>query len=269
MAKKISVLLLVLCLCLGSLGAQHIVILHTNDVHSQMEAFVSGRNAGRAGMLARSSYIEQMRREYPDLIYLDAGDYNQGTPYFNLFGGLMEVELMNALQLDVTVLGNHEFDNGLDDLASRLKKAKYTTLCANYEILHKKLRRRVKPCTIIKRQGRKIGIIGLTHDLRDLCSGEVNAQMRYLDPVETANRLSRELRAKGCDLIICLTHLGIDEDTDLAAASTGIDLIIGGHSHTFLKKPVVCTDLDGRKVQVVQAGANGVYVGRMDITIEP
>lgn len=245
--------------------AQDLVIVHTNDIHSQIEPFRSGRNAGSAGILSLSGYLEETRKDHPDLLFLDAGDYNQGTPYFNLFGGKVEVETMNALKLDATVLGNHEFDNGLEDLVNRIKEADYLTLCANYKILYRPLRKLVKPYAIFRVNGKKIGVIGITIDLNGLTSNKVLEKMIYLDPVATANRLAARLKRKGCDLIVCLTHQGYRNDLELAARSRNIHLIIGGHSHTFLEKPVKETDADGNQVVIVQTGAYGVYAGQIDI----
>ena len=246
--------------------AQDLVIVHTNDIHSQIEPLRSGRNAGSAGILSLSGYLEETRKEYPDLLFLDAGDYNQGTPYFNLFGGKVEVEAMNALGLDATVLGNHEFDNGLEDLVHRIREADYQTLCANYKILYKPLRKLVKPYTIFRVNGKKIGVIGLTIDLNGLTSNKVLDKMIYLDPVKTANRLATRLKRKGCDLIVCLTHQGFQNDVQLASQLRNIHLIIGGHSHTFLEEPVMQTDAQGNQVMIVQTGAYGVYAGYIEIT---
>ena len=248
------------------LSGQDLVIVHTNDFHSQIEPFQSGRNAGTAGLLSLSGYLEESRMVCPDLLYLDAGDYNQGTPYFNRFRGQVELEGMNALGLFATTLGNHEFDNGMEDLVRRLKKADYHVLCANYDIQHKPLRRLVKPYVITRVNGKKIGIIGLTLDLNGLVSSEVLRKMNYRDVILTANRMASLLKRKGCDLIICLTHQGLDSDMEMAAQSRNINLIIGGHSHTFLEEPVKKADLDGQEVVIVQAGAYGVYAGRIDIT---
>ncbi|HPJ83055.1 MAG: metallophosphatase [Bacteroidales bacterium] len=248
------------------LSGQDLVIVHTNDFHSQIEPFQSGRNAGTGGLLSLSGYLEDMRKEFPDLLYLDAGDYNQGTPYFNLFGGKVEVNGMNKLGLFATALGNHEFDNGLEDLVSRLKMADYHILCANYDILYRPLRKLVKPYVITRVNGKKIGIIGLTLNLNGLVSSEVLRLMQYRDAVQTANNMASRLKRKGCDLVICLTHQGLDADIKLAAQARNIHLIIGGHSHTFLEEPVSATDLDGHEVVIVQTGAYGVYAGRVDIT---
>ena len=253
------------CFCAFRLNAQDLVILHTNDMHSQMEAFTSGRNAGTGGMLALSGYIRQVREENDHVLYLDAGDYNQGTPYFNLFGGMMEVELLNAMGLNATTLGNHEFDNGMEDLVKRLSRAKYQTLCANYDIHYRPLKRLVKPYAIFKAGDIKIGVIGLTLDLTGYTSGTVLEKLTYHDPVEVAEELAIKLKKKGCRVIICLTHLGLETDRVLAENSRNIDLIIGGHSHTFLENAEHCLNLEGKDVTIVQTGANTVYTGRIDI----
>ena len=267
MKKQLNILILILvCIALAlPARAQDLVIVHTNDLHSQVEAFTEGRNAGSGGLLSLSGYLEETRKQYPNLLYLDAGDYNQGTPYYNLFEGMVEVEAMNALGLYATTLGNHEFDNGLEDLVQRLKKAEFYTLCANYNIRYRPLRKLIKPYVIYNTGSKKIGIIGLTIDLNGLTSGEVLQKMQYKDPVKTANLLANVLKKKGCHLIICLTHLGVQKDIDLAGLSRNIDLIIGGHSHTFLEEPLLEKNLDGQDVMIVQTGAKGVYTGRIDV----
>ncbi len=269
--KRITRLILILGL-LATVNAcapvqgQDFVILYTNDIHSQIDPFTSGRDAGKGGLLTMSGYLEEVRREVPHVLYLDAGDYNQGTPYFNLFGGQLEVAYMNAAGLNATVLGNHEFDNGLDDLANRLKKAGYTTLCANYTIDHPALRKIIKPYAIFKVGGHKVGVIGLTIDMYGLSSGKVLEQMHYHDPEPIVNEYARKLRKKGCDFIVCLSHLGVEHDVRLGQQVRGVNAIIGGHSHTFMENPEIVTDLDGKPVTVTQTGAKGVYVGRMDVT---
>lgn len=256
-----------------SLVSQDLVILHSNDTHSNIELLSSGRNKGMGGFQRRANYIYQVRKEHKNVLLLDAGDYNQGTPYFTLFKGDVEVKLNNKIKYDVICLGNHEFDNGQAELARRLKKAKYVTICANYDMSATLLKDLVKPYTIIKRGGKKIGIIGLLTDLNGMVSAPARENMIYKNPIPIADSLASVLKyEKGCDLIICLTHLGFDDgsarnpsDTELAKGTKNIDIIIGGHSHTFLEKPAIMKNTEGKDVIVTTSGAYGVYTGRIDI----
>ena len=273
--QKFRLNILIICLLfVYGLAAQNLVILHTNDVHSQMDTEVSGEYARLGGVERRAAYIAEMRKLYPrNLILLDAGDYNQGTPYFNLFGGKLEIELMNAMGYDAAVLGNHELDNGQEDLAKRLKKAKFATLSANYSYSNTPLKQAVKPYTIIKRDGYKIGIIGVTITLQGLVMASALQNLSFQNPVPIVNQLAEMLKKeKKCDLVICLSHLGYDggspqrpSDVYLAEHSRHIDLIIGGHTHTLLTQPDIRKNLDGKEVPIVQAGSRGAYVGRVDI----
>ena len=254
--------------------AQNLVILHTNDTHSNIEPLTSGRNAGLGGVQRRANYIASVRAENKNVLLLDAGDYNQGTPYFTLFGGEVEIELNNAMGYDAVSLGNHEFDNGVDHLANRLKKAKYATLCANYDFKGTPLAGIIKPYTIIKRGGKKIGIIGVMLDLKGYVAENSRKGIKYKNPVPIVNELAEMLRnKKGCDLIIVVSHLGYDggtpekpADKELAALTSNVDIIIGGHSHTFMESPERVINRDGKGVIINQTGAAGVFVGRIDIT---
>jgi len=274
MYKRINIVLIICLLFVYGLAAQDLVILHTNDVHSQMDTEVSGEYARLGGVERRAAYIAEMRKAYPrSLILLDAGDYNQGTPYFNLFGGKLEIELMNAMGYDAAVLGNHEFDNGQHDLVKRLKKAKFATLSANYLYENTPLKRVVKPYTIIKRNGYKIGIIGVTVTLQGVVMASALENLTFQNPVPIVNQLAEMLKKeKKCDLVICLSHLGYDggspqrpSDIYLAEHSRHIDIIIGGHTHTLLTQPDIRKNLDGNEVPIVQAGSRGAYVGRVDL----
>jgi len=253
---------------------QDLVILHTNDTHSNIETITSGRNAGYGGFQRVANYFDKVRHENNNVLVLDAGDYNQGTPYFTLFKGATEVMLYNAMGYDAVCLGNHEFDNGQQQLAERLKQAKYTTLCANFDFSKSPLKDLVKPWIIINKGGRKIGIIGVLLNLKGYVSESGRADITYKDPIKTANKLAKQLKVgEKCDLVIVLSHLGYDggnkvnpSDTELAKYSRNIDIIIGGHSHTFLEKPVIMKNRAGKGVIVNQTGTAGVYVGRLDIT---
>jgi len=254
--------------------AQDLVILHTNDVHSNIEPLTSGRNAGMGGFQRRANYFLKVRNDNPNVLVLDAGDYNQGTPYFTLFKGVVEVMLYNAMAYDAVCLGNHEFDNGQQQLADRLKKANYPTLCANYDFSKSPLKDVVKPYIIINKAGKKIGIIGVLIDLKGYVFEGARQNIYYKDPISVANKIAKKLRNREkCDLVIVLSHLGYDmgtkerpSDTEFAKYSKNIDIIIGGHSHTFLEKPEVMFNRVGKGVIVNQTGAAGVYVGRLDIT---
>ena len=275
MKKVIHYIILLPLLCLAvSLSAQDLVILHTNDIHSQMEPQTAGAVAGLGGAERRAAYIAQVRKEHPGkVILLDAGDYNQGTPYFNLFGGVMEMKIMNALRYDVAALGNHEFDNGQKDLAKRLSKARFPTVCANYDFSRTPLKRQVKPYTIIKRNGYKIGVIGVTVYLKGVVSQEAVAGLEFENPIPLVNTWADYLKnTKCCDLVICLSHLGYGEgsaerpgDVRLAEQSRNVDVIIGGHSHTFLEEPDMRKNAEGREVMIVQTGSRGVNVGKIEV----
>ncbi len=258
----------------GSLSAQDLVILHTNDVHSNIEPVSSGKYAGLGGFQRRANYIKSIRDNHANVLLLDAGDYNQGTPYYTMFEGEVEMLLYNAMGYDVVALGNHEFDDGQEALAKRLRGADYVTVCANYDFSETPLDTLVKPYTIIEKGGRRIGIIGLLIDLKGYVSQKSREGIEYKDPVKVANRLAKRLkRYEKCDLVILLTHIGYDggtkkraSDLDLAEKTKNVDLIIGGHSHTFLEKPAIVKNRSGKDVIVNQTGALGVYVGRIDVT---
>ena len=254
--------------------AQDLVILHTNDVHSNIEPLSSGRNAGFGGFQRRANYIQSIKERHQNVLVLDAGDYNQGTPYYTLFGGKMEIMLYNAMGYDAVCLGNHEFDDGQEVLAKRLQEADFVTLCANYDFSSSPLKGIVKPYTIINKGGYKIGIIGVLLDLRGYVSEKAREGIKYKNPTPIVNKLAKKLKKKdGCDLVIVLSHLGFDggykerpADVNLAKSVKNVDIIIGGHSHTFLEEPVIVKDKAGKGVIVNQTGAHGVYTGRIDIT---
>jgi 5'-nucleotidase len=257
-----------------TLYSQDLVILHTNDTHSNIEPVASGKNKGLGGVQRRANYIQSVRDSEQNILLLDAGDYNQGTPYFTLFKGEAEVMLYNAMGYDAVCLGNHEFDNGEKQLAERLAKAKYPTVCSNYDFSGSPLKDIIKPYVIIEKGGKRIGILGLLLNLNGYVSESARSGVKYLDVLKSANKTARFLKnKKDCDIVIALTHLGYEHeegslspsDTDLASNSTNIDIIVGGHTHTFLKSPVVVKNRAGEGVLVTQMGTAGVYVGRIDL----
>lgn len=224
--------------------AQPLVIMHTNDTHSQIDPYSYKDDVNVGGFLRREAAIREVRDENPCTLLLDAGDFSQGTPYFNFFQGYLEVRLMNAMHYDAATLGNHEFDKGCAALASRLKTADFPVVCANYQFANKKLAKVIKPYVIIERGGHKIGIFGLGVKLDGYVAPQIAREVTYLDPVETARKMVDELKAQNCDLIVCLSHVGVDtnekdNDYETARQVPEIDVIIGGHSHEELNPPKV------------------------------
>jgi len=214
----------------------------------------------------RNTFIQETRKQYPNTIVVDAGDFSQGTPYFNLFKGFPEIELMNKMGYDVVTLGNHEFDNGSTALAKRLKQADFKIVCANYKFKNKQLAKCIKPYTTMKIGGKKIGFFGLLRDIEKQVLPHNYQEVTFLDPLAAAQKMVDLLKNKEqCDLIICLSHLGINAeeegdvtDREIAAKVAGIDFIIGGHNHLLLEKPEIVND-----TKILQARKNGIYVGKV------
>ena len=236
-------ILLFCALAAVSVQAQELVILHTNDTHSQIEPYTYKADTNVGGFLRREAYIREVRSQHPNVLLFDAGDFSQGTPYFNFFKGYTEIYLMNAMHYDAVTLGNHEFDNGCSALAKRIKKADFPFLCANYVFHNKALAKVVRPCMIIEKGGYKVGVFGLTVDLKALIAPSTYKELQYLDPVEASKKMVQFLQSQNCDLIVCLSHLGVEKDQmndyQLAKEVPGIDIIIGGHSHYEMKEPTV------------------------------
>ena len=273
--KRIVISIMVMAAALLPLKAQKLVVLHTNDTHSQIEPVRTGRNAGSGGVARRLCFIDSVRAQYGanKVLLLDAGDYNQGTPYFNIGKGDLERDLVNLLGYDAVAIGNHEFDNGQEEFARRLSKAEYPTLCCNYDFTGTPLEGYVKPWLILRRGGFKIGIIGATVRLKGMVSAQNLDGIVSLKTIDEVNRWAAYLKEKKhCDIVILLSHLGFDggsednpSDKIMAANSRNIDFIIGGHSHTFLKDAVEVENLDGVPVPVVQAGCKGIEIGELKI----
>ena len=271
--KKI-ILQLLLLLFSPVLFAQDLVILYTNDIHSNIEPAASGVNAGIGGYQRIANYVDHVRANHPNVILLDAGDYNQGTPYYTLFKGDVEVKIMNALKYDAAAIGNHEFDDGQQVLADRLKSANYHTLCSNYDFSKSPLNNVVKPYIVIERGGKRIGIIGATLNIDGVVAAAGRKDVIYKPPIPIVNKLAKTLKKKErCDIVILLSHLGYNEgsvsrpgDILVAKKSKDIDIIIGGHTHTYLASPAIVPNQAGKPVIVTQTGSAGVNVGRLDIT---
>ena len=271
MKKPALTLLLLLTMIVTVTAQKQLVILHTNDTHSRIEPLPAGDRyaADKGGVERRINYIEQMRNDHEHLLLLDAGDFLQGTPYFNLFKGEVEVEAMNLMGYDAVTLGNHEFDYGLEVLGQVVAKARFPIVASNYDFSETPLAGKIKPYLILKRGGVKIGVLGVNIQPKGLISTSNYDGMRFLDPVTTANMLAYRLRTQhGCDLVVALSHLGYNPDTRLAEASRNIDIIIGGHSHTYMKEPDIRRNMDNREVLIYQTPGRGVYVGRIDVTME-
>ncbi|WP_277015190.1 bifunctional metallophosphatase/5'-nucleotidase [Flavobacterium lindanitolerans] len=259
----------------NTLNKKHITILHTNDVHSHIDPFppTDAKNPNMGGVSRRASLIESIRRENPNVLLLDAGDIFQGTPYFNYYGGELEFKLMSMMKYDLATMGNHDFDNGIDGFYSQLHNAKFDFVSANYDFKNTVLDGIVKPYKIFIKDGIKIGVFGLGVELDGLVDKKNYKETIYNDPVSVSQEMTRILKAQErCDLIICLSHIGYAykndpdkiSDLKLAAATRDIDLIIGGHTHTFLDKPTIVKNLDGIDTLVNQVGCYGINLGRID-----
>lgn len=267
--KRFAYMLAALLMISYGASAQKLTILHLNDTHSHIEPERVGSVLGQGGTLERAAYIDSVRTAdgKGNVLLLHAGDFSQGTSYFIMMKGFVEVELMNAMGFDATAIGNHEFDNGFDELTARVKKLKFPILCANYDFSKFELGKYVKPYTIVRKAGLKIGIIGLTTDVRPVVDVAIARQLEFHDPVETANRWAEYLRSeKNCDMVICLTHLGFESDRDMVRRGLhGVDLIVGGHSHTVLKE--ICWEKgpDGLEIPIVQNGCWGLNMGNIKV----
>ncbi|MBD2702905.1 metallophosphatase [Spirosoma sp. BT702] len=255
-----------------------LTILHTNDVHSRLDPFPmdGSRNAGKGGVARRATLIRKIRQEQANVLLFDAGDIFQGTPYFNLYKGEPEILAMNQLGYDAGTIGNHDFDGGLDNMVTQFGKASFPILIANYDFKNTAMDGRSKPYKVFYKDGIRVGVFGLGIKPEGLIPRSAYLETKYLDPVEIANNTATQLRAKEkCDYVICLSHLGFKyndstvSDNVLAAQTRNIDLIIGGHTHTFLDAPVAINNRDGQPVWINQVGFAGINLGRIDLTFEP
>ena len=271
---KPVVLWLFLSIILNVQAQKHLIILHTNDTHSRIEPMPhkDAEFPDKGGVLRRSAFVEAVKKENASVLLLQAGDIVQGTPYFNLFSGKMDIEVMNVLGYDASCLGNHEFDLGLDSLYKLIKSANFPFVATNYDFDETVLKGLTKKYVILKKDGIKIGIIGIGVNPEGLITDKNYAGMKYSDPITAANETASFLKKKEkCDIVICLSHLGFykDEtimgDIKLVKNTNNIDVVIGGHSHTFLSQPHYEQNIAGKKVIITQMGKNGIYVGRLDV----
>jgi 5'-nucleotidase len=254
---------------------KQLTVLHTNDVHSHIDPFPADdpRNANKGGVSRRATLIEAIRKENPNVLLLDAGDIFQGTPYFNYYGGELEFKLMSMMRYDAATIGNHDFDNGLEGLYAQMPHASFEFICSNYDFKNTIMDGIVKPYKIFNKNGIKVGVFGLGIELAGLVDKKMYGETVYHNPVEIAQDLTAILKKeKNCDLVICLSHLGYKYrdnstkicDLKLAELTQDIDLIIGGHTHTFLDKPTIVKNKAGVDVLVNQVGCYGINLGRVD-----
>ncbi|MBI3139338.1 MAG: metallophosphatase [Sphingobacteriales bacterium] len=252
-----------------------LTILHTNDTHSRLEPFPmdGGRNQGMGGVAARSRLISQIRQEEEQVLLLDAGDIFQGTPYFNIYKGEPEIKAMSMLGYDACTIGNHDFDAGMENLATQLTgHARFPMLVCNYDFSGTPMEQKTEPYRVFKKGKLTIGVLGVGIEGKGLVPDNLFGSTQYQDPLQKANETAYLLKKKkNCDMVICLSHLGYQyKETDkisdevLAKESSHIDLVIGGHTHTFLDQPVIYKNKSGNDVVVNQVGFAGLILGRLD-----
>jgi len=262
---------------LAAAEQRRLVILHTNDVHSRLDPFPTdgGKYAGQGGVAARAALIRQIRQEEEHVLLLDAGDIFQGTPYFNLYHGEPEIKAMSLMGYDAVTMGNHDFDAGVEGFVRQLPHASFPVLTANYDFTNTALEGKTKPYITLRKGGLKIGIFGLGIQLEGLVAPDAYCDTKYLEPVPVARAVSERLKKQEhCDMVICLSHLGFEypyakvSDKILAKETEYIDLIIGGHTHTFLDQPVIVSNRSGAEVVISQVGWAGLRLGRLDYVFD-
>ena len=281
--QKIGSLALLLSLCLTASAQKQkkLLILHSNDTHSCImplsENLADTLLAGRGGYLRRIAMLKEERAKNLDLLLFDSGDFSQGSPYYTLFKGDVEIGLMNQMGIDAATIGNHEFDFGQENMARLFRMANFPIVCSNYDFSGTVVEGVVKPYVIIRRNGVKIGVFGLAPEMEGLVAQKNFEGVKYLDPATCANEMVKILKKKKCDLIICISHLGWDTtppekrvgwpecDNSAFAKTKGVDLVLGGHSHSYFKELQYITDLDGHKIPVDQNGKHGIFIGRIEV----
>ena len=272
MRKLITAVVTAMLVACSGASAQKLTIMHFNDTHSHLEPERAGKSAGRGGVIERAALVDSVRNAVGrrNFLLLHAGDFNQGTSYYTTLGGMLEVGLVNALGYDVITLGNHEFDDGIEHLGRRLAGLKCPVVCSNYDFSQFELDKYVKPYVVLKRGGMRIGIFGMLTDITKVVERTIADRLPKFDDVETADRWASYLKnEKKCDIVIALTHLGIENedfmDQDLVRATRNIDLVVGGHSHTFIKDIVYENNIDGKPVPIVQNGCWGLDTAELSI----
>lgn len=278
--KKLCLISLWVCLLVVTAAAQstkEIYLFHTNDMHSRIEPFPENYQdtllAGKAGMVRRATFISQQREIHPDLLLFDCGDFSQGTPYYNIYKGEVEISMMNEMRYDAGTIGNHEFDFGLENMARLFRLAEIPIVCANYDVTGTVLEGLVKEYVVLHRDGIKIGVFGLGAQLEGLVAKASYGDVKFEDPVSEAQRIADLLKMQEkCDLVICLSHLGWKgepySDVELIENTCNIDVVLGGHSHSYFEKPEYYKNLDGVEVPLQQMGKHAAFIGKMVLTLQ-
>ena len=260
--------MIVLAVCLATVACQpKLVIIHTNDTHSHFDPVRGGESDGLGGIVERAAFVDSIRSVYPPekVLLLHAGDFNQGTSYHSELGGSLEPKMINALGYDCITLGNHELDEGIESLADRLSKVKCPVVCANCEFPGI-LQQYVTPTTVIERGGMRIGIIGMESDIATMVAAPTAQRIRQLDNLETINKWTKHLREEEkCNFVILLSHLGYDVDQEIVPQTTGLNLIVGGHTHTFVDDIVYVKDSRGKKIPIITDGCWGLQMGLIKV----
>ena len=278
--KKIAFLIGMAVLnCLAAMAQQrHLMLVHTSDTHSCIEPisknFSDTAQADKGGFMRRAALLRQLRKQNPELLLLDCGDFSQGSAYYNLYHGEVEVKLMNSMKYDACTIGNHEFDYGLDNLARLIRMANFPFVCCNYDFTGTPCEHLVKPYIVIERAGARVGIFGVSPQPEGLITKSNYEPMKYTEPAQAAQPVIDILRKREhCDVVICLSHLGWAKgtgyDADFIAQTTGIDILLGGHTHTYFEHPERAIDKAGHEVMVNHMGKNARFIGTMEIELEP
>lgn len=261
----------------GMARVKKLLILHTNDTHSCVmplkTTLADTLQAGRGGFLRRLAMLDQERQKNPDLLLFDSGDFSQGSSYYSMFKGDVEVGLMNMMRYDAATIGNHEFDFGMENMARLFRMADFPIVCANYDFMGTCVEGLVKPYVVIRRNGVKIGVFGLSPKMKGLVSDKNCVGVKYLDPVKAAQKTADLLKNKEkCDLVVCISHLGWniggDDDVLMMKNTRNIDIVLGGHSHSYFKQEKWVKNLDGVSVPNDQNGKSGIFVGRLEVEMK-
>lgn len=278
--KRISLFIfLVLAVSVASVAQKQIVILHTNDTHSTIEPVSQYSKvkeaAGKAGCVRRATMVKQLREQNPDILLFDSGDFSQGSTYYTMYKGEVEVGLMNIMGYNAATLGNHEFDFGLDNLAKLARQASFPIVCSNCDFTGTPCQDVIKRYCVIERNGLRIGVFGLSPKIEGLIMKENIVGVKYIDPIEATKEVVTLLRGKEhCDIVICLSHLGwglapeFIDDQLLISSTSGIDLVLGGHSHTYMREMEWVDNAEGMPVPVNQNGKHGAFVGKITLKAE-